>query len=69
MVVMSPDPAQPNNYALIEPLDWDAPIGAFRSSFEFEQLVSKLLNNVLDRAKKQNGLYAPPGPACRLKGR
>jgi len=68
MVVMSPDPAQPGNFALIEPLDWDAPQGIFRSSFEFEQIVAKSLRNVLERAKSRSGRYGTGG-TCQLSGR
>jgi hypothetical protein len=68
LVVMSPDPAQPDNYALIEPLDWDVPDGIFRSSFDFEQLVAKNLGNALDRAKQRNGRYGAPR-SCGRSGR
>ena len=69
LVVMSPDPAQPNNFALVEPLEWDAPNGMFRSSFEFEQVVAKALLTVLQRAKNQNGVYSVPNAAgCHTGG-
>lgn len=34
---------------LLEPFDWDAPLGLVRSSFEFEQLYSKALEQALRR--------------------
>ena len=61
---LHPDPLQPENYMLLEPHDWDAPDGVFRSSFEFEQTVAKSLQNVLDRAKAQGGSFSLPLVQC-----
>jgi hypothetical protein len=43
---------------LIEPFDWDAPLGLMRSGFEFEQLYTRSLSHALRDA-------APPGAAAK----
>lgn len=47
----SPD----DNFALIEPFDWDAMFGMMRSGFEFEQIYTRELQAVVDRARGSGG--------------
>ena len=59
-LVLSPSGSD-NDYAIIEPFDWDAMFGIPRSSFEFEQTYSKELERVLDRAATSGGRLRPGG--------
>jgi len=62
-----------DDFAIIEPFDWDAMFGIPRSSFEFEQTYSKELERVLDRAATSGGRLRPSGneiggSGCNVSG-
>jgi len=60
-VVISPKVDDPDNFALLEPFDWDAMFGILRSGFEFEQIYTSELDRVIQRGKANKGRLRPTG--------